>query len=219
MANAKEILKALLGSGMCRDGAGTEEMLQACGVPTLHGLPIPCRPVDGFFGLYSVSANGLVWSFRNKRWLLSNPRSKESRAYPAVTLTSEDGEYRSHSVHVLVAKAWVPNPDSKPFVNHIDGNKLNFSDENLEWVTCSENHFHAYRTGLHNGRHPKQLAALRRNSEIAYKNLRKFSEDDVRMIRTLKNSGMKQTDIAYFMGADDNQILRVVKNQSYRWVA
>ena len=53
-------------------------------------------------------------------------------------------------VHRIVAGAFIPNPMSKPFVNHIDGNKLNNDISNLEWVTASENTQHAYETGLMN---------------------------------------------------------------------
>lgn len=67
--------------------------------------------------------------------------------YARVTL-SVDNVPNRQSVHRLVAKAYIPNPDEKPFVNHIDGNKLNNTVSNLEWVTCSENFLHAQEIGL-----------------------------------------------------------------------
>lgn len=56
---------------------------------------------------------------------------------------SKNGKRNTVGVHRLVALAHIPNPEGKPFINHIDGNPGNNSVENLEWVTPQENSRHA----------------------------------------------------------------------------
>lgn len=51
-------------------------------------------------------------------------------------------------MHRCVAESFIPNPDNKPTINHIDGNKLNNNVDNLEWATYAENTQHAYKNGL-----------------------------------------------------------------------
>ena len=59
-----------------------------------------------------------------------------------------DGKQKILLAHRIVAKTYLPNPENKPQVNHIDGNKLNNRLNNLEWCTDSDNKKHAYKTGL-----------------------------------------------------------------------
>ena len=61
---------------------------------------------------------------------------------------SKNGINKMYSVHRIVAEAFIINIESKPFVNHKNGNKSDNRVENLEWVTRSENDLHAYKLGL-----------------------------------------------------------------------
>lgn len=65
-----------------------------------------------------------------------------------LTKLCKDGIARFKRVHRLVAETFIPNPDNKPQVNHIDGNKQNNNIQNLEWATNAENMRHAFATGL-----------------------------------------------------------------------
>jgi hypothetical protein len=59
-----------------------------------------------------------------------------------------NGERKTIAIHRLIADAFIPNPENKLTVNHIDGVKLNCSILNLEWATYSENNKHAIDIGL-----------------------------------------------------------------------
>jgi len=63
-------------------------------------------------------------------------------------LISDQGRVFTKPVHRLLAEAFIPNPSHLPYVNHRNGDKLDNSLGNLEWVTHSQNIRHAYNLGL-----------------------------------------------------------------------
>ena len=68
--------------------------------------------------------------------------------YPVVKLTKPDGTYGSQFLHRLLAICFINQPPHKTMVNHKNGNKLDYSLENLEWVTPAENAKHAFAKSL-----------------------------------------------------------------------
>lgn len=72
----------------------------------------------------------------------------DKKGYMRIDFNDSNGIAHYYGVHRLVASAFIPNPENKPQVNHIDGNKANNIVTNLEWCTNSENQKHAYKTGL-----------------------------------------------------------------------
>jgi hypothetical protein len=73
---------------------------------------------------------------------------------------------KKYALHRLVALTFLENIYNKPFVNHIDGNKLNNNVNNLEWVTCSENNLHSHKIGLTNGHKRKIIQCDLEMNEI-----------------------------------------------------
>jgi hypothetical protein len=106
------------------------------------------KPIAECNGEYYVSSQGRVKSlkFGKERILIGRMQGKGLK-YPVVTLSLKSRIYQV-KIHKLVALAFIPNPDNKPQVNHINGIKTDNYVENLEWATASENNKHAWSTGL-----------------------------------------------------------------------
>lgn len=94
------------------------------------------KDIKGYEGLYQISNYGRVWSIRKQKYLKGD---KNSAGYLRVLLTAKNGKTKREFIHRLVALAFIPNPENKPQVNHIDANIENNKAENLEWNTSKEN--------------------------------------------------------------------------------
>lgn len=126
---------------------------------------------------YQISNLGNVRSYATNKW---KPLAK--------TFIKKNGEYghlvtrlgvgsKHYSVHRLVAKAFIPNPDNKPEINHIDNNTRNNIVTNLEWVTHAENmqHCHAQGKGFMNTRRPVKSINILTGEEKEFASAREGS--------------------------------------------
>jgi len=94
----------------------------------------------GFNGEYKISKNGLIFSIKSNRFLSVCVNSSGYKH----TGISYKGKRKVLDIHRLLALHYIDNPNNKEQVNHIDGNKLNNTLSNLEWVSASENVKHAH---------------------------------------------------------------------------
>lgn len=101
------------------------------------------KDIEGYDGDYQVSNLGRVRSFK-RGYCNVLKGTVSNRGYKMVHLRSAIKGPKFLSVHRLVGKHFIPNPENKPEINHKDGNKLNNKIVNLEWVTRTENFRHAF---------------------------------------------------------------------------
>ena len=101
---------------------------------------------------YYITEDGRCYNSNTNKWLKGQINYKSG--YHSYNLTLPDGTKKRCHTHRLVAQAYIPNNDkNKNQINHIDGNKLNNTAENLEWVTQSENQRHALDNSLRRYNH------------------------------------------------------------------
>lgn len=159
------------------------------------------KDVEGFEGLYKVSSEGvLVGTPRQGTKGGVVKRYKMKNGYEEYHLYKDDKLHHEYA-HRLLARYFIPNPENKPHVNHIDGDPTNNSLDNLEWVTHLENVQHAVRTGLFNHKGENHPGV-------------KLTDQEVLEIRDLyKHRVFKQREIGELYGVARTTISSIVQNR------
>lgn len=173
------------------------------------------KDIAGFEGMYQVSDTGQVRSldriggnrgYKYKGRVLA--QSIDACGYLHVR-PSIKGKETSKYTHRLVAEAFIPNPENKPQVNHMDGNKQNNHVSNLEWATAKENMRHATDTGLVNNSGENNASS-------------KLTEDDVSFIRKHYNpdtTDFNQKALAEKFGVSQPAISKIVHRKRWKHVS
>jgi hypothetical protein len=156
------------------------------------------KDIPNYSGEYRISSLGNVVSLPRKgtsktpKMLI---RKNDTSGYPAVCLC-HGGRKSRKAVHRILAEVFIPNPNDKPEVNHIDGNKCNYALDNLEWVTKKENIQHAVSTGLHASGERNGSAKLTKEKAIDIRKLyasTKFTYKNLATLFCVSVSTIKDT--------------------------
>lgn len=132
---------------------------------------------------YSVSDDGRVRNNKTGKELKANT-DKDGYMYYVLCY---NGDRRTVKAHRLVAEAWIPNPDNKPAVDHINGDRMDNRADNLRWVTNKEN-----------TNNPNTLPNLRRA----------LAERDAYAIGAIRNFGREKTAVY-----KDGKLLKAFESQ------
>lgn len=169
------------------------------------------RNIPEYEGLYAISNLGRVKSLARIVKRKDGTRQKyetrilrhhiSNKGYHQVELR-KNSRSKYPLIHRLVAEVFIENPDNKPQVNHIDGNKGNNRIDNLEWVTSSENAIHAFKNHLRTPNGPTSL-----------------SEDQIRYIREhykFRDAEYSTVAMAKKLGVGKETVARVVRGNTYK---
>ena len=148
---------------------------------------------------YYVYKDGRVQNSKTKRFTQPHP---DKNGYLRVVLY-DGNKTVNFIVHRLIALLYIPNPDNKPMVNHINGNKRDNRIKNLEWVSNLENIKHAWDNKLMNPR-----------PGTRHHNC-KLTEEDVLYIRKQRKLGVPRKVLAEKFNVRKNHITRITTG--LRW--
>lgn len=108
-------------------------------------------------------------AMHNKKFIYRKPyfvlKNSDKDGYDKVKVCYENNIRKNRFVHRLVAEAFIPNPENKPQVNHINGIKNCNNKKNLEWCSASENVSHSFKFLGRKGSHTGLLGSKNKQSK------------------------------------------------------
>lgn len=153
---------------------------------------------------YLVTSQGEIISVKHGKTIVMKP-DLSINGYLQIGLRKPKHKRKKMFVHRLVAEAFIPLIDGKNFVNHKNGIKTDNRAENLEWVTRSENMIHAYSIGL-----------CSQSNRISEKSASKLQREDIDKIKSMKNSGLKQREIAPVFGISLSMVGMICRGEAWK---
>lgn len=151
---------------------------------------------------YEISDTGIV---RNKT-TMTVLKHQVKEKYPTVAIRFNDGTVNSkQAIHILLAKAFIDNPNDYPFVDHIDSNPSNYSLDNLRWVSSNQEN-------VNNEESRKKISAVVSEKKDIIDEAR---HRQVRLTKKLKDANVdaKPTDI---FTLDELESMRYYTNVIYK---
>ena len=152
--------------------------------------------------IYTIYDNGEV--YRGNRKIKQRPCYNDG--YASFTAGKKNSR-KSIRTHTIVGKLFVENPNNYPELDHLDGNRMNPSADNLEWVTHEENIKRAYEKGSYDGR------------IVGIKNPKaKLNENIVKDIRNDFDLGMSQKKISVKYNVPWSTVHNIITHQTWKHV-